>query len=275
MYLSRITLGNSQAARAELVKAMGKGVYGHHQLLWHLFTSEKKRGFLFRHEQSDGRLAPSGEPLFYVLSKEKPDNTEQLFQVESRSFSPQLKPGDELGFQLRVNPTVCRQGKRHDVLMDAQQHWLFKEAKQLSLSAVGTKKQLKHQLLDLASDEDINRWKTVIEGGGYRGELASRLGRQVTIDLALKTISEQALLAWWQQRSRQMGIRCLENDDRLQADGYMQHDIKGKQAGAMFSSVNLCGTLVVDEPDVFLASLYQGVGRAKAFGCGLMMIRRV
>ena len=64
MYLSRIRLGESQAARSELVNAMHKGVYGAHQLLWRLFTEEEQRSFLFRHEQSDGRLAPAGSRFF-------------------------------------------------------------------------------------------------------------------------------------------------------------------------------------------------------------------
>jgi CRISPR system Cascade subunit CasE len=35
------------------------------------------------------------------------------------------------------------------------------------------------------------------------------------------------------------------------------------------------GMLVVEAPELFLASVAQGFGRAKAFGCGLMLIRRV
>ncbi|WP_308340124.1 type I-E CRISPR-associated protein Cas6/Cse3/CasE [Thiolapillus sp.] len=34
------------------------------------------------------------------------------------------------------------------------------------------------------------------------------------------------------------------------------------------------GSLTVTEPDAYLATLKQGLGRAKAFGCGLMLIRR-
>ena len=35
------------------------------------------------------------------------------------------------------------------------------------------------------------------------------------------------------------------------------------------------GILSVKEPDTFLATLGTGLGRARAFGCGLMLIRRV
>lgn len=38
--------------------------------------------------------------------------------------------------------------------------------------------------------------------------------------------------------------------------------------------LELTGTLVVEEPDAFIAQVMQGFGRAKAFGCGLMLLRR-
>ena len=275
MYLSRIRLGESQAARSELVNAMHKGVYGDHQLLWRLFTEEEQRSFLFRHEQSDGRLAPAGEPIFYVLSREQPKDTENLFQVETRPFTPQLTAGQPLEFQIRVNPTICRQGKRHDILMDAQQQWLFDELKQQSLAVTGTKKDFKNNLLDLASDTDLERWQAMIENGVYRDELATRLGRKKILELALKTISEQALLEWWESRGKTLGFKYQPNAGGLQIDSYLQHRIRGKKTGATFSSVDLSGRLIVEDPDVFLTQLNQGIGRAKAFGCGLMMIRRI
>lgn len=275
MFLSRIRLGDSPAASKELVRAMSKGVYGNHQLLWRLFMEQDQRNFLFRHEQSDGRLSPAGEPIFYVLSREEPNNSEQLFQVESRPFTPQIAVGQRLAFKVRVNPTVCRQGKRHDVLMDAQQQWLHAELKRLSVAVSGSKKDLKHQLLDLANDTDVERWQTVIESGPYRDELATRLGRKATLDLALKTTSEQALLTWWQARCQKIGVKAPTDAEPLQIDTYLQHRIKGKQAGAVFSSIDISGTLTVEEPELFLNNLNQGIGRAKAFGCGMMMIRRI
>lgn len=38
--------------------------------------------------------------------------------------------------------------------------------------------------------------------------------------------------------------------------------------------LDLSGILTVTDPDLFLPALAQGFGRAKAWGCGLMMIRR-
>ncbi|MBI5196048.1 MAG: type I-E CRISPR-associated protein Cas6/Cse3/CasE [Nitrospirae bacterium] len=33
--------------------------------------------------------------------------------------------------------------------------------------------------------------------------------------------------------------------------------------------------LKVVEPDAFVQIIHQGIGRAKSFGCGLMLVRRV
>jgi CRISPR system Cascade subunit CasE len=38
--------------------------------------------------------------------------------------------------------------------------------------------------------------------------------------------------------------------------------------------LEMTGRLEVNEPEAFLSHLSQGFGRAKAFGCGLMLIRR-
>ena len=41
-----------------------------------------------------------------------------------------------------------------------------------------------------------------------------------------------------------------------------------------FGILDLSGRIEVSEPETFLAGLAKGFGRAKAFGCGLMLIRR-
>jgi CRISPR system Cascade subunit CasE len=43
---------------------------------------------------------------------------------------------------------------------------------------------------------------------------------------------------------------------------------------AVFGVLDISGVLEVLDPTCFLASLVQGFGRARAFGCGLMLIRR-
>lgn len=42
-----------------------------------------------------------------------------------------------------------------------------------------------------------------------------------------------------------------------------------------FTSLDVRGDLTVTAPDAYLAALKQGIGRSKAYGCGLMLVRRM
>jgi CRISPR system Cascade subunit CasE len=58
-------------------------------------------------------------------------------------------------------------------------------------------------------------------------------------------------------------------------DGYEQLRIeRQRKPPVRFSVLDLDGTLEVRDPEAFLAALPRGFGKAKAFGCGLMLIRR-
>jgi len=59
-------------------------------------------------------------------------------------------------------------------------------------------------------------------------------------------------------------------------DGYeaVQLPRQGQKKPMRFSQIDFTGRLRVTEPDLFTESLAQGFGKAKAFGCGLMLIRR-
>ncbi|MBE9580954.1 MAG: type I-E CRISPR-associated protein Cas6/Cse3/CasE [Proteobacteria bacterium] len=48
---------------------------------------------------------------------------------------------------------------------------------------------------------------------------------------------------------------------------------KEKKSG--FSSVDFLGDLEITDVKKFTKALFGGLGRAKAFGCGLMLVRRI
>jgi CRISPR system Cascade subunit CasE len=56
---------------------------------------------------------------------------------------------------------------------------------------------------------------------------------------------------------------------------YRTLDLMRRPKPARLGILDLEGVLQVREPDRFLEALTAGFGRAKAFGCGLMLIRRV
>lgn len=68
------------------------------------------------------------------------------------------------------------------------------------------------------------------------------------------------------------GFQAMGN---LRVDGYRQHRIERRgQAPISLSTVDLSGTLSVTDAERFNRALLAGVGRAKAFGCGRLLVRR-
>ncbi len=113
MYLSRITLHTSELSPAQLLHLVERGEYVMHQWLWDLFPGGKERQFLYRREELQGAFR------FFVLSQARPAES-AIFDVQCRPFAPELNVGQLLRFTLRANPTICKAGKRHDLLMEAK-----------------------------------------------------------------------------------------------------------------------------------------------------------
>jgi len=120
MYLSKVRLQHSEQARGLLLQLGNNGAYAAHQLLWQLFTHDKKRQFLFREDR-----ALDGMPEFLVLSEHKPLDLPQIFLMQTKIYKPIINTGDRFAYKLRVNPTISIKSedgcsKRHDVLMHAK-----------------------------------------------------------------------------------------------------------------------------------------------------------
>ena len=79
--------------------------------------------------------------------------------------------------------------------------------------------------------------------------------------------------AWFARQGKAYGFTPLGD---ATVDGYDSVRIP-RVAGtpAVFGVLDISGALEVRDPAAFLARLSQGFGRARAFGCGLMLIRRV
>jgi CRISPR system Cascade subunit CasE len=96
-----------------------------HRVLWLLFQDvpDAERDFLWRDE---------GGGRYMILSRRQPSDPHGLFEIETKLFSPVLKPGDKVRFALRANPVITTKragtttapngkirGKKTDVVMDA------------------------------------------------------------------------------------------------------------------------------------------------------------
>ena len=84
---------------------------------------------------------------------------------------------------------------------------------------------------------------------------------------------QQAGHDWLQTRAVKHGFRL----EQVRVDAYQQHQLR-KARGEhpiRFSTVDFNGVLTVMEPEQLCQTLFTGIGPAKGFGCGLLLVRRV
>lgn len=287
MYLSRVRLRPEIGATQLTHLLRDRKGYGLHRLFWGLFSDCKddcqRRDFLFREELAVEQLPRpgkrKGDPVYYVLSSRKPSEN-GLFEVESKPYQPKLSVGDRLSFKLRVNAVVTRNGKRHDIVMDAQSSWINRQLEQIDQPVDGKKKARKQLLLDHAGDKQLKQWSADIYEGIYRDKLKQRLGRTELMEWAIRTTEAERVHRWWERQGQERhGFEIAQHPEYgeplFNYAAYLNHPIpeKGKSAG--FSSLDLSGEVVVMDVDRFTRLLTEGTGPAKAFGCGLMLVRRV
>lgn len=232
LYLSRLRLARSPSTDA--LRALidpsepGRALDAHHRLLWTVFgdTPDRRRDYLWRAE---------GGGRFLTLSARLPADA-PLFQTpEVKPFAPDLKPGDRLGFSLRVNATKDRPTKnllpnadgrvrdrRVDIVMDA-------------LHALPSEDRAEARM-DLAQ----------ARGTDWLAAQGTRNG----FSLSEVTVADYSVVAL----PGHMGAR------------------KGQPR---FGVMEMTGVLCVTDPSAFVDRIAQGFGRARAFGCGLMLIRRI
>lgn len=211
--------------------------YGEHQWLWRFFPAPKgaKREFLFRRRDVDGL------PRFYVVSSRPPASSSSAWHVQSREYRPTLATGTRLTFELRANPVVSRTNsegaKRHDVVMDE-----------------------KRRLLSVRGLPNWDAWKP------------DRIAADGTADPRppLYELIHETCTGWLASRAERHGFAI--DPSRLSVDAYQQHG--GKHGQLRFSSVDISGDMIVTDAERFARALVDGIGRAKAFGCGLLLARR-
>lgn len=83
---------------------------------------------------------------------------------------------------------------------------------------------------------------------------------------------QEAGAAWLERRAEGLGFRLIA----LRADGYRQLEMgRPGPKQVRLSTIDYSGALEVVDPDLFVRrALYEGIGPAKGFGCGLMLLRR-
>ncbi len=122
-----------------------------------------------------------------------------------------------------------------------------------------------------------NATKVSKQAGGKRVDVVMDLlhdePREKRAEKRMK-LAQVAGEAWLARQGAAKGFAPLKSV----VEGYtvleLGHETAKRKDRPRLGVLDLSGSLTVTEPGLFLAALAQGFGRAKAWGCGLMMIRR-
>ncbi len=245
LYFSRLTLRRDAANIAPLIQELqpfnsSDRLVMDHKLLWTVIPPD------VRTEVERRRAAGTPQSAFlwradrqrgrYYLLGPKPLEESPFFTIETKPFRPKLSPGDRLAFDLRLNATVDRK----------------------VFHSHGDKPAIR-QRCDIAMDLLKNAPRTSEDEPLNRAKFRMQFAQKAADD-------------WLSTRAEEGGF-CL---DTLRLEGYRAE--RFARRGGKFGTLgifDLKGALTITDPNSFLARLRQGFGRGKAFGCGLMLIKRV
>jgi CRISPR system Cascade subunit CasE len=172
---------------------------------------------------------------FLVLSARPPHDAHDLFDLETKPFAPVLAPGQLVRFRLRASPSAS-------------------EARPYG-----------------ERGKRIDPLARALRGLSTEARRAER-----------DAVTQKVGAEWLAAQGARAGFRLAEEPDEeetarllVRVDGDHWHALRRESGGPIrYSSLDFEGVLVVDDPGRFLTAVAQGFGRAKAFGCGLMLIRR-
>lgn len=238
LYLSRLQLSRSPSARA-LETLLNPEEHGRRLDAHHrLLWSVFTDG---PDRQRDFLWRAESGGLFLTLSARPPQESDLFERPEVKPFAPALVQGDRLAFMLRANAT--------------------RTEKKETLSATG-KDQKRH--IDLVMDRlhGITGQSNLPEG-----ERSDR--PQKRLELA-----QAAATDWLSGLGARSGFRLLG----AEVADYSTVALPGNQNSKkkpQFGILDLSGRLEVTDPALFLDRVTQGLGRAKSYGCGLMLLRRI
>ncbi len=88
-------------------------------------------------------------------------------------------------------------------------------------------------------------------------------------------VIQQAGIQWLENRKEKYGFEF--DPESVIVERYDQHQAykQGNKGAIRYSSMDFSGVLTVVDSELFSQTLMHGVGPAKAFGCGLLLVRRM
>lgn len=180
------------------------------------------------------REQPDGS--FLALSARPPAQADLFEPHRVKDFAPALVAGDRLEFQLRCNATRQKRAAKDQ-------------------SGAQDQPAAKGRRVDVVMDA------------------LHALPKGARADERMRLAGEEGA-AWLSRQGEKAGFTVIAAG----AEDYSTEVLPGhrgpRKGQPQFGILDLSGRIAVTDPAAFLAQLALGFGRAKAFGCGLMLIRR-
>ncbi len=84
---------------------------------------------------------------------------------------------------------------------------------------------------------------------------------------------QSSVREWLATRAEPAGF---DTGGEVLAESYQRHEFRKRKGGrkVVIATVDIDGLLTVRDPERFRRTLFEGLGPSKAFGCGLLMVRR-
>jgi CRISPR system Cascade subunit CasE len=99
-------------------------------------------------------------------------------------------------------------------------------------------------------------------------------GQSYQEQLSLDELIHQVCMKWLVRKGEQHGFSVRQFEVTI--DNAREYLIKSPtKQEYMLRTHDFSGVLTVVDPDAFINALFTGIGSAKAFGCGLMLVKRV
>ncbi|HEX2958030.1 MAG TPA: type I-E CRISPR-associated protein Cas6/Cse3/CasE, partial [Chitinispirillaceae bacterium] len=204
--------------------------------------------FLYRSDEN------SEWPQFFTLSTQKPEDKSGFWEIRTMDFHPQILLGQKLSFSLIANPVISRSTG---------------EFRNTDLSKIRPKTNTKNEKVKRDDIIWLAKQKLKLEGKNYQDEVF--LG---------KLIQDEGQ-KWLIAKSINKGFEV----ESVIVDSYRQIQFfkSGITNPVKISTLRFNGILQVTDPNEFFMGVYEkyndkgeyiaGIGPAKAFGCGLLLIK--
>jgi CRISPR system Cascade subunit CasE len=243
VWFTRLTLKRDDAAIAPLLQELapadsGAAMTTGHRLMWSVMPPETRalhdRAAPDRPEGAAFLWREAEPGRKFYLLGPRPTENSPFFRVETKPYAPEFRPGHRLVFDVRLNATVARKGDAH---------------------AKGRSRRS-----DVAMDRMRAEEAAAFDAGV---EIPGRAERRLEA-------AESATAEWL----RRVGARDGFAPIALRLEAYHVESLprRGRHADIGISDVR--GALEVIDSRRFLARVLAGFGRSKAFGCGLMLLKR-